>query len=198
MGAPVGRSPGGTIDAVIRRPSRTLAWRAAIVCVIVAGAVVLAARASSQAQQPSTVSTQASAWELPRLGGAGNLRLADLHGRPVVVTLFASWCTACRGELPEMAAVSTALKGRVTFAGIDSEENGDGLAMARQGGIDGWPLAIDVGGTQASGLHDALGARGMPVTAFYDSSGRLLTVVFGAIGEDDLRSRILSLYGIAG
>ena len=42
---------------------------------------------------------------------------------------------------------------------------------------------------------DALGARGMPLTAFYDSSGRLLSVVPGAISEDDLRGRIHSLFG---
>jgi hypothetical protein len=36
----------------------------------------------------------------------------------------------------------------------------------------------------------------MPLTVFYDASGRILTVVVGAISEDDLRSRIAGLYGI--
>jgi cytochrome c biogenesis protein CcmG, thiol:disulfide interchange protein DsbE len=178
------------------RPSRALAWRSAAVAAVVLLAVLVGVRASSSAPQPPPVSTQPTTWQLPRLIGEGDLRMADLHGHPVVLDFFASWCTACRGELPGMAALSHELNGRVTFAGIDSQESGDGAAMARQYGVDGWPLARDVGGTQNSGLHDALGARGMPLTAFYDSSGRLLTVVFGAISEDDLRSRIQSLFGI--
>lgn len=182
----------------MRKPSRAVAWRAAVVGVVVAGAIVVAVRGSSQAPQAAAVSTQAASWELPRLGAPGDLRLTDFRGHPVVVTFFASWCTSCRGELPGMVTVSAALKGRVTFVGIDSEENGDGLGMARQYGVDRWPLASDVGGSQTSGLHDALGARGMPLTAFYDASGRLVTVLSGAITEDDLRSRIATMFGIRG
>jgi cytochrome c biogenesis protein CcmG/thiol:disulfide interchange protein DsbE len=178
------------------RFSRAVGLRAALVALVVIVGIVLAVRGTSSAQQPANASTQPGSWSLPRLGGSGNLSLAQLRGHPVVLDFFASWCTACRGELPGMAALGNQLRGRVTFAGINSQETGDGLAMARQYSIESWPLARDVGGTQASGLHDALGARGMPLTAFYDSNGRLLTVVLGAISEDDLRARIHSLYGI--
>jgi thiol-disulfide isomerase/thioredoxin len=124
--------------------------------------------------------------------------MADLHGHPVVLDFFASWCAACRGELPGIAAVARDLAGKVTFAGIDSQETGDGLAMARRYGIAGWLLARDVGGVWDSGLHDALvGSRIMPLMAFYNASGRLVLVRPGAISEDDLRSRISSLFGIA-
>jgi cytochrome c biogenesis protein CcmG/thiol:disulfide interchange protein DsbE len=179
------------------RPSRALAWRAAVVGIVVVAGVFFAVRGTTSAPQAPGVSTQPSSWELPRLAGAGNLRLADLHGHPVVLDFFASWCTACRGELPGMVALSRQLAGRVTFAGIDSQETGDGAAMAHRYGADAWPLAKDVGGTEDSGLHDALGARGMPLTAFYDSSGHLLTVVLGAISADDLASRIHTLYRIS-
>jgi cytochrome c biogenesis protein CcmG, thiol:disulfide interchange protein DsbE len=179
------------------RPSRAIAIRAGVVVVVVIVAVFFAIRGTTSAPQSPGVSTQPSTWELPRLSGSGNLKLADLRGHPVVLDFFASWCTACRGELPGMVALSHQLAGRVTFAGVDSQETGDGVAMAHQYGADAWPLARDVGGTEDSGLHDALGARGMPLTAFYDSSGRLLTVVLGAISEDDLASRIHTLYGIS-
>jgi thiol-disulfide isomerase/thioredoxin len=182
---------------VTHRPTRALALRVLVVAIVIAGAVTLAIRGTSSAQQPPATSTQPTSWQLPKLTGTGTLRLADLHGHPVVLDFFASWCTACKGELPGMAALSHQLAGKVTFAGVDSQETGDGVAMASQYGIDTWPLARDVGGTQASGLHDALGDRGMPLMAFYDTNGRLLTVVLGAISEDDLRARIHSLYGIA-
>jgi thiol-disulfide isomerase/thioredoxin len=182
---------------VVHRVSRALILRVAVVAVVVVAGVGVAVHGTSSAPPPANVSTQPTSWELPRLVGSGSLKLAELRGHPVVLDFFASWCTACEGELPGMVTLSRQLAGRVTFAGVDSQETGDGLAMARRYGVDTWPLARDVGGTQASGLHDALGARGMPLTAFYDSSGRLLTVVLGAISEEDLRSRIHSLYGIS-
>ena len=181
---------------VTLRPTRATAWRALAVVIIAVAALALAARGAGGAQPPAT-STQSTSWVLPKLTGTGIVRLADLRGKPVVVDFFASWCTACRGELTGMAALSHQLAGRVTFAGVDSQETGDGVARAKQYGISGWPLASDVGGTEASGLHDALGGRGMPMTAFYDSSGRLLSTVLGALSEEDLRARIHSLYGIA-
>lgn len=179
------------------RPTRALALRTAVLGAVVAAALLVAMRSPSSVPPPAT-STQLTTWQLPRLGGPGDVRMVALRGRPVVLDFFASWCTACRGELPGMEAVAHDLAGRVTFAGVDSLENGNGLAMARQFGITAWPLARDVGGVQASGLHDALGARGMPVTAFYSSAGRLVSVVIGAIGEADLRSRITTLFGITG
>ena len=168
-----------------------------MVVAVIAAALVLALRASPAASTASGVDTGRTSWQLPRLGGSGQVSLASLRGHPVVANFFASWCTACQGELPGMATVSAQLKGKVSFVGIDSEENGDGLAMARRYGIDWWPLASDTGGSQSSGLHDDLGAPGMPVTAFYDAGGRLLTVVPGAISETDLRARVRSLFGVA-
>ncbi len=181
----------------MRSPRRGLVGRAAIVAVVAAAAVVLVTHAQLQGAPPPSTNTQPGSWRLPRLSGTGTVSLAGLHGHPVVVDFFASWCTACQGELPGMAALSEELRGRVTFVGVDSVENGNGLAMARQFGIGGWPLARDVGGSEGSGLHDALNAAGMPVAAFYDASGRLLRVVEGAISEDELRGRIHALFGIS-
>ena len=180
-----------------RRPSRSTIARAAVVGAVAVAAIVVALRLSPTPAPAGAVSTQRSSWQLPALGAPGQVTLASLRGEPVVVDLFASWCTACRGELPGLAQVSASLKGRVTFVGVDSEETGDGLAMARQYGVDWWRLAADSGGADGSGLHDDLGAPGMPVAAFYDASGRLLTVVPGAMSADDLRSRVHDLFGIS-
>jgi cytochrome c biogenesis protein CcmG/thiol:disulfide interchange protein DsbE len=145
---------------------------------------------------PVTVSVDPARWELPRLDGPGLVRLADFKGKPLVVNFFASWCTPCRAELPVLSAMATQLGDRVRFAGVDSEETGDGLAMARQYGIHTWPIAQDVGGRSNSGLHDALGAMGMPVTAFYDAQGKLLGVKLGSFVHDSLRDRLNQLYGL--
>ncbi|MHB8718655.1 MAG: TlpA family protein disulfide reductase [Candidatus Dormibacteria bacterium] len=145
----------------------------------------------------ATTSTDPSAFVLPRLNGDGDVRLSSYRGKPTVVNFFASWCTACQGELPGFATVSRALQGKVNFIGVDSLETGDGMAMARRFGIDWWPIASDVGGQQASGLHDALGGQGMPITAFYDANGKLLYVSPGALPEATLRATLQQYYGVS-
>ena len=111
------------------------------------------------------------------------------------MNFFASWCVPCRAELPVLSAMAAQAGDRVRFVGIDAEESRDGEALAHQY-IRGWPLAQDVGGRLNSGLHDALGAQGMPVTAFYDAQGRLLGVKLGTFVHDTLRDRLNQLYGL--
>ena len=171
--------------------------RAALSIGVTAVAVVVVLLATRGAPAASGVSTASGSWSLPRLGGAGQVSLAQFRGRPVVVDFFASWGTACQAELPDFLSVSRSLSGRVQFAGVDSEENGDGLAMARRSGVTAWPLALDVGGSQRSGLRDAVeSVPGMPVTAFYDAQGHLLRVRLGALTADALTAQISQLYGI--
>ena len=176
-------------------PGRTRAFLAAVVvavAVLIAVAAFLVTRAGPA---PSTTSFDPGAWSLPRLNGSGQVTLAQFEGRPLVLDFFASWCTSCNEELPVFATTARALQGRVAFAGVDSEETGDGLAFARQTGVGDWVLARDLGGRELSGLRDALDATpGMPVTAFYDANGKLLHVQLGALTIDQLRAQLSSLY----
>jgi thiol-disulfide isomerase/thioredoxin len=181
-----------------RRRQRSLWLRggiAAAVAAVAAAAAVGLAHGSGSSGAAASTSTDPTAFALPRLEGNGQVRLADSRGKPTVVNFFASWCTACRGELPAFAKISLELKGKVQFVGVNSLESGDGMNMARDFGIDWWPLARDVDGQQDSGLHDALGGQGMPITAFYDAKGKLLYVNPGALPEDALRARLQALYG---
>ncbi|MHB8670617.1 MAG: TlpA family protein disulfide reductase [Acidimicrobiales bacterium] len=142
--------------------------------------------------------TSATGFDLPALDGRGRVRLADFRGRPLVVNLFASWCTVCRDELPIFVRSARQLQGRVAFVGIDSQETGNGRAMAREFGLAdaGFVLGRDVAGDQKSGLHDSLGARGMPVTAFYDKDGRLVHVERQGLIGSALPDRLHELFGV--
>ncbi|MDQ6798479.1 MAG: TlpA family protein disulfide reductase [Actinomycetota bacterium] len=141
--------------------------------------------------------TKPTAFDLPALERPGRVRLADLHGRPLVVNFFASWCSSCEFELPGFAKVSDELRGRITFVGVNALETGDPLYLPKRHGIEWWPLASDIGGTNHSGLHDALGGgTGMPVTAFYDADGRVLAVEKAGLPESSLRDELHRLYGV--
>jgi len=142
--------------------------------------------------------TSPANWELPRLDRPGKLSLAQFHGKPLVVNFFATWCVACRSELPGLKTVSEELKDKVTFVGVNSQDFGQGLAMAKEFKIDWWPLAKDVGGSTpgGSGFHDALGGRGMPVTVFYDASGKQVFFAGGALSERAFAQKLNDLYGV--
>jgi thiol-disulfide isomerase/thioredoxin len=143
-------------------------------------------------------STTTAAWVLPRLGQSGTVSLASLRGKPVVVNMFASWCTTCQAELPAFTAAARRLKGKVTFVEVNSLETGSGQGMAQQFGLGqaGAVVLSDVGGAQNSGLHDALGGgNNMPVSAFYGASGQLLTSHVGGFSGSTLQSELQQLYG---
>jgi len=186
--------------AARRARNRRISISGAAVAVAVAvtfGIVLVASHGSGGGHGSSArTSTDPAAFDLPRLNGNGDVRLASFRGRPTVVNFFASWCTACRGELPGFSKLSRELEGKVNFVGVDSLDSADGMAMARQYGIGWWPLAKDVDGQQDSGLHDALGGQGMPITAFYDAQGKLVYVSPGALREPDLRAALHQHSGV--
>lgn len=54
---------------------------------------------------------------------SGSFRLADFHGKVVVINLWASWCGPCRREIPEYEKVRKDYAGRdVEFVGLTTED----------------------------------------------------------------------------
>ena len=180
-----------------KQVQRTAAWAVAAVAVL---AVSVAFVTRPDPGAASGVTTDVDGWVLPAMGQTAasqdTVALADFAGQPAVVNFFASWCTACDAELPAFVSVTEQLRDRVQFVGIASQETGDPMFMPNRHGLDGlWPLARDAG-PGGGGLSRGLGARGMPVTAFYDSDGSLLRQHVGAMTEGSLLATISELFGI--
>ena len=122
----------------------------------------------------------ATTLQLAQLDGPGTRRLADWHGTPVVVNLFASWCPSCLTEMPAFERASRDYAGRVIIVGVDSQDSPSaGLGLARQLGIT-YPLLAD---TSHADLYSLLQGQGMPVTAFIDRGGTVTRVYSGELDE---------------
>ena len=129
----------------------------------------------------------ATTLQLARLDGQGTRSLAEWHGTPVVVNLFASWCPSCLTEMPFYERASHDYAGRVVIVGVASQDSPTaGLNLARQLGIT-YPLLAD---TSHADLYALLQGHGMPVTAFIRRDGSVERVYSGELDEALLRQLI--------
>lgn len=101
--------------------------------------------------------------------------LVDYRGRPVVLNIWASWCTGCRDEARDLAAFAQAHP-EAQVVGLDTQDSdGDARAFYRQ---FGWshPSVRDPSGSAAA----RLALQGLPTTIFLDAEHREVTRIVGA------------------
>jgi cytochrome c biogenesis protein CcmG, thiol:disulfide interchange protein DsbE len=111
------------------------------------------------------------------------LSLAELRGVPVVLNLWASWCTPCRDEAARLEQGWRSLGPRgVLFLGLDIQDvRGDGEGFIRAHGAT-YPSVREPGRE----IADSYGATGIPETYFIDTRGRVVAHVIGVVSERQL------------
>jgi cytochrome c biogenesis protein CcmG/thiol:disulfide interchange protein DsbE len=97
-------------------------------------------------------------------------RLAGLHGRPIVINKWASWCQPCRAEFGAFQRVAVAQGREVAFLGIDSGDSShaDAVSFLRSFPVS-YPSYYDANGQAGAAITDSTFT---PVTVFYDRAGR--------------------------
>ena len=117
--------------------------------------------------------------------------LGQLHGTPVVVNVWASWCVPCKAEAPLLRAASRTYGARVQFLGIDVLDSIDGARAFIAAERMSYPSVFDPSGA----IRNALGMVGQPATVFYDASGTIVSSWDGQITRQILDEGISKALG---
>jgi len=120
------------------------------------------------------------------------LALAQLHGIPVVLNFWASWCDPCRLEAPVLEqAWQRARAGGVLFLGLNMQDiTDDAHGFTRDLGIT-YPSIRD----RSNGVAQRWGVTGLPETFFISSAGRVVGHVIGAVSAQQLAGGIAAARG---
>jgi cytochrome c biogenesis protein CcmG, thiol:disulfide interchange protein DsbE len=98
-------------------------------------------------------------------------RLAALHGTPIVINKWASWCEPCREEFGVFQRVSISRGREVAFIGIDSGESSraDAVAFLRSFPVS-YPSYYDQSEQAGTAITDSALT---PVTVFFNRGGSM-------------------------
>ena len=120
---------------------------------------------------------------VPQMGG-GEISVAALRGRVVMVDFWASWCPPCRDEAPVLAQVYAEYNDKgVEFVGVNLWDNaGDAGVFLQQEGHR-YPNGIDEEGKIAI----SYGVRGIPEKFFINRDGLIVRKFSGPMDADRLR-----------
>jgi cytochrome c biogenesis protein CcmG, thiol:disulfide interchange protein DsbE len=166
----------------IRRSTLPIVFRLARSLALLAMLVVLATSCSS-AEPVEGV-------EAPTpITGEEMQQLLSASTEPVVLNVWASWCTPCRSEAPLLSRAADEFGDEVAFIGLDVRDTPEG-ATAFIGEF--FPDAPITHFADPSGqIPIDLGAsRGVPLTLFFRAGGELSYLHFGVIDERTLALQI--------
>ena len=142
------------------------------------------------------VGIAAPEFSLPAAGG-GTISLEAYRGKPVVVNFWATWCTPCRAELPELELVWRAHRddGLVVVAvSLDDQAAARDvpeflqLGSAETGAYT-FPVALDVSQSQMRRWR----LLGVPSTFFVDRKGVVRAVQPGAMDREILARNLTTI-----
>lgn len=126
-----------------------------------------------------------------RTPAGSTVRLSSLRGKVVLLNFWATWCTACRSEMPRLAGWYRQLRAReFVVLGVDQQESsGVAAQYARRLHIP-YPIVVD-GGT-ISADYDVVG---LPTSLLIGRHGAVAAVKLGTLDSSFLKDAIRPLVG---
>jgi cytochrome c biogenesis protein CcmG/thiol:disulfide interchange protein DsbE len=171
-------------------------WRRVLIaCVLALVPVAILAyglRANPRAVPSPLVGRAAPEFNLPRFDGAGDIRLADLRGRIVVVNFWASWCIPCREEAAALEAIWRRHRGDgVVMVGVNIQDSRPAAGKFLIETRPSYPNVVDATGKTSI----AYGIYGVPETFVLDRDGTIRARIVGAVDAPRLAAAVGQLVG---
>lgn len=104
------------------------------------------------------------------------ISLADLHGKPVILNFWASWCVPCREEFPLLVSAyqKYSAQGLQIVGVIHDDGPQTATDFAKSYGAT-WPLVLDPGDATWHAYNGAL----VPISYYVDRAGIIRAVSYG-------------------
>jgi protein SCO1 len=131
----------------------------------------------------------APALDLPRLQG-GRVSLNSLRGKVVVLNFWATWCAACKSEMPLLERWYTSVKSKgVVVLGIDQQEGRKDVESYVGKLHVNYPIALDTDGVASAQYNVA----GLPTTLVIDRQGIVRSYKPGTLDASYLAAQMRSV-----
>ncbi|MFL5845621.1 MAG: TlpA family protein disulfide reductase [Solirubrobacteraceae bacterium] len=123
--------------------------------------------------------------------GQFTARVKALHGYPIVVNVWGSWCVPCRAEFPVFERVSVKLGKRVAFLGVATQDAEEAAGKFLKAHPVAFPSFLDFDGKIA---RQDIGSIGTPSTLFIDAKGKRAFLHQGPYYKDAELERDIERY----
>lgn len=131
---------------------------------------------------------QAPDFVLPRADGS-TFQLSETDGRPVFLNFWATWCTFCIEEMPDMQRIAEEFEGRIVVVGLNTGDSiEDGTGYADRLGVS-YELVYDT----TLNVTDGYRVRAMPTSYFVAADGTIVDAHFGFLTYDDMLGKVNAL-----
>lgn len=118
--------------------------------------------------------------DLHRLDGATK-KFADYKGKPLIINVWASWCSPCRSEMASLNRLAHRYGGKqFNVIGISTDDDGNAAALF----VKQSKLTFENFLDDHVRLENMLGANTIPLTLLVDANGRVLDKVHGTYEWD--------------
>lgn len=152
-------------------------------------AIIFVAGAARTASAQLRVGTRAPEIDLKTFAGE-RVKLSGFRGKPVVLTIWATWCPSCRAEFPELSALYRRLhKDGLEALAVnerDQETSDADVQKFLAEYAPPFPVVIDTRGSS----RRAYELIGLPTTVFIDSAGVIRGFHSGPLRAEELRAGV--------
>ena len=119
------------------------------------------------------------------------LRLADYKGKVLLINFWATWCTPCRSEIPDLVKLQTKYKDQgFQIVGITypPEELSEVQRYVKNAKVN-YPIAIGTKATKALFTE----SETLPITVVIDRDGNVREIIEGILYSDEFDEKVKPL-----